>query len=83
MDAHSEPHLSGAAWPGRLCQRDTGQSSAVYPERVWDGQGQLLLPPAPGAFTQLATALGQSPAAQAQLRGVTTAQNIWIKLKFN
>lgn len=84
-NARSKPYLSGAAWPGRHCQTDTRQRSAVHLERVWDGQGQLLLPPAPWAFTQLATALGQSPAAQAQLKGIamTTAHNIWIKLKLN
>lgn len=57
----------------------------MYLEHVWDGQRQLLRPPAPGAFTQLATALGKSPTAQAHVKGIamTTAENIWIELQLN
>lgn len=45
--------------------------------------GQLLL--LPGAFTELTPALEESPTAQSHVKGiaVTTAENIWIELKFN
>jgi len=57
----------------------------MYLEHVWDGQMQLLLPPVPGAFTQLATALGQLPRAQNYVKGIvmTTAENVWIELELN
>lgn len=45
----------------------------------------LLLLPALGAFTKLDPALGESPLAEAHVKGmaVTTAENIWVELNFN
>ncbi|CAN0106499.1 unnamed protein product, partial [Bubo scandiacus] len=42
-------------------------------------------PPASGAFMQLVSALGESPIAQAHVKGITmtTDENIWIELKLN